>query len=175
MSISFTDIFKTIDNDELAVALSDMKAHLYISDYDGDDSLIRGYIQAAQSFFEGPEGFGYVLMEKTYEIELDTLPSHIQIDLAPLTSFRLTQDGQVIEPVRSSLRKGSFTFQPNSRPALITITAGHADADDIPADIKQMIKLLVGDWYRSRENTQEFNFKSMPIAFDAILNKYRRY
>jgi len=175
MNIAFTDIFQTIDNDELAVSLRDMKAHLYISDYDGDDAIIRGYIQAAQSFFEGPEGFGFVLMEKTYEVELDSLPAQINIDLAPLTSFRLTQDDQAIEPLRSSLRKGSFSFQPNSRPALITITAGYADADDVPADIKQMIKLLVGDWYRNRENTQEHNHKSMPIAFDAILNKYRRY
>lgn len=175
MNISFTDIFLTNDNDELAVSLREMKEHLNISDYDGDDTLIRSYIQSAQAFFEGPEGFGFVLMKKTYEVELDYLPSNISINLTPIQSFNVTQGGVAVEPHKSSIRRGMFSYQSNSLPALITIVAGYDDADDIPTDIKQMIKLLVGDWYRNRENTQEYNYKSMPIAFDAILNKYRRY
>ena len=175
MLIDWTDYFLTRDNDELAVSMRDAKAHLSIADYDGEDELIRSYINAAANFFDGPEGFGFVLCEKEYEVELDYLPSSLRLNIAPITSLTVIQDGAEVTPIKASVRRGLFEFSGNSNPALIRLTAGHADPDTIPTDIRQAIKMLAATWYRNREQFTDKAVNNLPLGVEAIFNKYRRY
>lgn len=175
MRIEWTDYFLTKDNDELAVSLNETKAHLSFADYDGEDALVRSYIMAASALFEGPDGFGYVLTEKQYEVELDHLPSELRLDMAPLTKVTVIQDGEPVEPLSASIRRGLFRFASNSRPALIQITAGYADPDQIPHDIRQAIKMLVATYYRNREQLTDNAINTLPLGVEAIFDKYRRY
>ena len=55
----------------------------------------------------------------------------------------------------------------------VDLTAGYADADSVPAPIKQAILLLVGDWYQSRETAQAGRIAALPYAVDALVEPFR--
>lgn len=176
MKIELADIHLTENNATLPVSLVEMKQHLNMVGFDADDDLITSYIKAACDFFEGPQGFGFVLMRKTYEVDLDRLPERMTVTLSPLVSVTATPAGETFkqQPVHMT-RSGQVIFFASSAAHTLVIEAGHDTAADIPADIKLLIKQLVADWYQTRETFTSVAVNKLPIAADAILNKYRRY
>lgn len=42
-------------------------------------------------------------------------------------------------------------------------------------NIKHAIKLLVGNWYNNREATSELTYKSVPLAYEYLLQQIKNY
>ena len=53
----------------------------------------------------------------------------------------------------------------------ITMVAGYGStAASVPAEAKQAIRLLVGDWMENREDTQAGSFHSIPTGLEALVS-----
>lgn len=164
MRIDPNSLTLTTDNTTLAVSLADMKAHLNIYDFDEDDELITAYINAASAYMEGPLGFGFGLMAKTYSVSLDRPTTTADVNLWPVIATT---------PAASFTPDGKISF---SEPVTsFTVQIGHETSAEIPADIKQAIKMLVATWYKHREDLTSETINKLPIAVEAIIHKYKRY
>ena len=50
------------------------------------------------------------------------------------------------------------------------------DADgNVPAQISQAVRLLVGHWYRNREAETTVNMYKLPLGYESLLKKYRYF
>lgn len=176
------------------VTVAELKAHLRI-EADTEDAVLEAYLAAAVAYLDGWRGvLGIALMSQVWELVLDAFPAaEVQIPLTPVLSIGSVEydneDGDQI-----TLAAEEYQLDAASRPAWlipvtswpstfdganavrIRFTAGHASADDVPAPIKQAIKLMVGAWYENREDTvigASVSKLPLPSAADALLALYR--
>jgi uncharacterized phiE125 gp8 family phage protein len=75
------------------------------------------------------------------------------------------------EPPRLAPVSGSYwpsvSYRPNS--VQVSIQAGYATVEQIPATAKHLIRLLVGHWYENREGVSSLDLKNVPMAIDALM------
>jgi hypothetical protein len=82
------------------------------------------------------------------------------------------------EPARIVPKNGAtWPYVDNFLPGSIVVTfvAGQWDANSVPASIKQAMLLLIGNWYANREAASELNLKIVPMAVDALLERWTYY
>lgn len=157
------------------VTLDEAKAHLRV-DHADDDSLINAYIAAATAYLEGWSGVlgGRALITQTWSQSYQTFPIDEVIGLAitPVKSITSVTYYDA-EGTFQTLAAGAYTFLTDQLGAYVTLqvdevwpaVAGRPDAmavtyvagygpnpADVPADIRQIILLMVGDWYDHRAN-----------------------
>lgn len=65
------------------------------------------------------------------------------------------------------------TYRPGSIAA--TFVAGEWDVDTVPYSIKQAMLLLIGHWYANREAVTVNVAKTLPLAVDALLERWTYY
>lgn len=177
------------------LALADVKAHLRV-DHDDDDDLIGGLISAALAYVEGWRGVtGRALISQTWSESLPYFSHKLPLRLGPVQSitsvtyFDLNEVSQTVPTgvyrLHSAAGRGYLVQRDGqswpsafSRDDAVTVTyvAGYgADADAVPADLLQGMRLLIAHWYENREAVVTGTIAtSMPIAADAILGRYRR-
>lgn len=150
---------------------AEAKGHLRV-DVSDDDAYIDGLVSATRIYFE--DVVNRALITQTWRLNLEAWPDddEILIPRAPLQSVTSVvykdQDGNATtwassnyivdsdsEPGRVVLAYGgmwpSVTLYPVN-PIMITFVAGYGDdASDVPAQMKQCLKLLIGHWYENRE------------------------
>lgn len=171
-----------------AVTTSEAKAHCRVDGTD-DDTLIDGLIAAATEYAE--QYTGRSLAAQTWKLTLDAFSDSILLPKGPVQSvasvkyFDAAGDEQTVSA-------GDYTLDNTSDPAWIvrnsdaswptpmdganvvsvTYATGYST---VPAPIKQACLLLIGDWYRGRENTSLVNNQplEMPHAVTALLCNYR--
>lgn len=147
------------------------KDHLRV-DISDDDAYIDGLVIAARRYFEDVSN--RALITQTWRLDLDRWPAEDEIIIprAPLQSVGsvayLDQDGNSTtwatsnyivdadsEPGRVVLAYGQSwptTILYPVNPIRITFTAGYGDdAADIPEQMIQCLKLMIGHWYEHRE------------------------
>lgn len=168
------------------VTLEEAKAHLHV-DFDDDDALIGGVLDAAIEHLDGYSGIlGRCLCLQTWRQDYDGIGHCLRLPMlaASLTTATyISTDGSTVTISGAALYDdalGSFVdvFRNQSLPALadvvapVSVTAvyGYGAASDVPAPIKAAILLMVGDMYLNRETTEV----PMNNTVMALLSPYRR-
>jgi hypothetical protein len=72
---------------------------------------------------------------------------------------------------------GTWPYINSYSPGSITITfkAGLWDGDSVPASVKHAMLLLIGHWYANREAVTENKLTTLPLAVDALLERWKYY
>lgn len=169
------------------VALAEMKSHLRVTHTD-EDADIAALIVAATRAIEARAGLA--LMPQQWRLSLDAPPDDtLLLPLSPVTaldSVAVFDAAGAAQPVSPSL----YEFAPGAparlRPAAIwprpgrrvdgvaiDFTAGYADADAVPAPLKQAVKMLAAHFYETRETTSGLRVFLVPAAVDAMLAPFR--
>lgn len=179
--------------------LADAKAHLR-ADFDDDDALIQGYIDAAISMLDGRDGvLQRALAPQTWALELAGFPAcgTIELPLPPLQEVQAveylagdgdweTLDEEAYEVVTGE--QGLLSVRgawPATGRALVTVRvtfrAGYAlatgdEGEAPPAQLLQLLKLLVGNWYENREPiVVGQSVADLPLAAQTLINNLRVY
>ena len=174
-----------------AILFEETKAHLRVEAPD-EDALIMGYIAAAESRIDGPDGIGYALMTQTWKLTLDAFPTtEIKLVLAPVTAVDsityVDADGDTQTWAASNYRvdlggdparvtKAFGISWPTTRlvtgAVVITFTAGVTNPGDVPETLRHAMLLMIGDFYTMRANPQ----KPQSTEWErALLENLRRY
>ncbi|MGE8143050.1 head-tail connector protein [Novosphingobium sp. NPDC080210] len=171
------------------VTLDEVKAQCRV-DGTADDTALNGYIAAATDYVE--QYTGRAIMAQTWKLTLDAFSDSILLPKGPVQSISAVQYFNA-EGVETTLLPEFYTLDA-SDPAWIVRNSGSAWPETLdainavsityvagysqtPAAIKQAILLLVGDWFRSRENTALGSNQpsEMPHAVTALLANYRAF
>lgn len=174
------------------ITLAEAKAQLNVSHTD-EDTYLRTLIQAATDYIAGPNGIGISLTTQTYRVSLDHLCEVTQIPIRPVQAVvQITYVDP--EGATQTVDKADYwvdvdqspaiiQFKPNKLPAVfaqpgavkITIRTGYGDSDAVPGDLKGAARLLVAQWFRTREAIVEGSFSEPHHSVSAVLAKYRNH
>lgn len=174
---------------EPPVTTTEAKLHLRV-DHSTEDTYIAALVAAAVSHVENM--LGITLTTTTLESHFGCFPTGREIRLfrGPLQSVTSVEyvdqngDEQTLDaanyfvdihqtPGRIVLDGSASWPATDDRPNAVTIThvVGYGDdAADVPQDITRAIYLIIGEWYRSRENSVIGNIiNQIPKAADVLL------
>lgn len=154
----------------LPVALTDVKRHLNV-DWDDDDSLIEGYIQAAA--FQVENVLNRKLVTQTWKALYESWPDkYFSVPFGKLqsvTSVKYKDTAASESTLAATEYISDIDSDPGrvvlgynktwpttelypANPITIQFVCGYGDIDDVPYPIKSAIMLLVGDFYAHRES-----------------------
>lgn len=168
---------------------AEAKAWLRI-DHDAEDTLIDALIPAARRLVEVETG--RALMEQSWRFSLDAWPLRGLIP-APVSPVReiLAATVEAADGTAAALPEGALALVSDRAPALIrvdraltpaparphggiviTLKAGYGpDAADVPADLVQAVRLVLGHFYEHRDGPGEAT--RLPAAALALIAPYR--
>ncbi len=154
------------------VSLTEAKLHLRV-EHSTEDELIRGLIAAATKHAERITGRS--LVNRTYKYTLDYFPDDViclpnppLYTTAPITSVKYYANG-----VLTTVDAATYRVLSNQEPGEIVLVygevwpvaddiydaieiqyvAGYGTANSVPADIKAAMKLMIGSWYKNRDES----------------------
>lgn len=180
----------TVDADDPDETYSILK-HLNISATD-DNAQLTGFIKAARLWVE--KYCRRTLGTSTWVQRLDYFPTKIKLLYPPLLTVttvkyidtngdQQTLDSSVydvdIYGVQGTIIQGYNQVWPAIRSfrnaVEVTFTAGYgANREDLPMDITNAIKMIVGHWYEHREDVvMAGSPKHVPMGAKAMLSSYR--
>lgn len=172
------------------ISLSDAKAHLKV-EYDGEDALIGGYIDAASAWVERETG--HVAETREVTVRFDRFGAGLDLRLRPVDADSVTVtyldangDDQTFDDIRLVQKNETLRVLPaigSSWPrfaagiATITVeaTVGYGateddGAPDAPENLRHAVRLLVGHFYANREAVNVGNIvNEMPFAVASLL------
>lgn len=167
-----------------------VKAQLRIDDSD-EDAVIAMQIASARSVVES-----YLrarLINQTVRLTLDGFPSRIELPIWPVQSITtvkyddtagdeqtiISTDYQLIESRKPNLVAPAYLGTwPIARADFdsvrIEFVVGYgATGNDVPADIRQAMLMLIGDFFENRENTiVGMTPAEMPFGVKALLSPH---
>ena len=168
---------------------AEAKAFLRV-DGEAEDALLDALIAAARRHVEAETG--RILMDQTWRFSLDRWPLRGVIP-APVAPVRTILEATVAaaDGTPVALPEGALTLVGDRAPALvrvesarvsaplvshggivITLLAGYgADADDVPADLVQAVRLMLAHLYEHRDGPGEAT--ALPAAARALIAPYR--
>lgn len=189
----------TVAPAELAVSLTDAKAHLRVG-HSSEDAVITAFLNAAIAHLDGYAGIlGRCLVTQTWKqpfidwpadkilrlpfpnvainsVEVHYLDTLGDDEVLPGTQFEVLHDARgAYVRLRDAFTAPSLEDD-RAAPVWVTFDAGYGAAAAVPAAIKAAILLITGDLYENRENTviSDARVQAMPIAADRLLTPYRR-
>lgn len=161
---------------------------------DGDEDqreYVEGLIAAATAWIDGPAGWlGRAIGSQTLEARFEEFDGReIFLPYGPVSAIvdvnylDATGAEQTFSSGNYSLVGGNTLRLSNDaawpglyrdpEAARVTYVAGY---DDVPPQIKQAILLLVGQWFRNRENAITGTIVStMPMSVEALLSTFRSW
>lgn len=176
-----------------ALELSDAKRHLRLLHTQDDDTHIEDLILAAQEFIRLRTECTLIATE--YQLTLDAWPceeTELTLPYPPVTAVEITYfdeagDSQIFTDYtirRSGNIESVLVLNPDaSWPAVevrsdaiaIVYTAGlGANADQMPANVRHAMRLLVGHWYEQRDPVITGTIsKSLEYSLESLLNQLR--
>lgn len=170
------------------VTLAELKAHLRVTS-DDEDALITGMLVAAVRAIEARAGLA--MMPQQWRLTLDAAPEEtLFLPLSPVSAIDAVTvidgegDPQTVSPALYDAVTGRAT--PRLRPAgpwplpvpraggvHIDFTAGYEDADAVPAQLKQAVKILAAFFFETRETAGEVRVYTVPQAVDALIAPFK--
>lgn len=161
------------------------KAHLRVK-HDDEDGLIDGLIVAAREWVENFTG--QILVRRDVTQRLDRLDARLYAwpiaDDATLSVTYLDSagDAQAVTDARLVFGNGWASIAPAFgsswptiySPAVVTVEAGYATAEDVPQALKQAMLLLIGHWYETRSGVSEKASNEVPFAVESLCRPYRQ-
>lgn len=177
---------------EAPVSLTEAKAHMRV-DLASEDWLINDLILAATAMVDGQGMLGKALITQKWRQWVQQSPGEVRLIIGPvqvLNAVKYYDTEGVLQtdtlenyevigtPLATYLRpKSGFSWpqtQVRSDAIAIEYTSGYGDtAADVPAPIRQAIKMLVSHWYETRSDAVERGLENVPYGFESILNLYR--
>jgi uncharacterized phiE125 gp8 family phage protein len=172
----------------LPVTVEDAKNHLRI-DTDDEDSIIRGFIEAATEWVENATD--RQLITASYAFSFAEVPDEeLELPKSPLVSvdsvtyIDADDEEQTLDPsayrVTTNTTPGEIVFidSPDSladRTDAITVnyTAGYGDPEDVPYLLQMAILQLVGTWYSNREGVTDQQLREIPFGIERLIGQYR--
>jgi uncharacterized phiE125 gp8 family phage protein len=174
------------------VALAEMKAFLRV-EHDDDDDVIAALISGARTYIEARTR--RALITQGWRLTRDVWPASGALPLLPapvaaLLAVRVYR----VEGGADLIDAGLFALDKAAAPAVLTfvrgalpapgrprggiefdITAGYGEeAGDVPAPLRQAIRLLTAHWYENRALVAASGeVASVPAAVAALLAPYR--
>lgn len=166
---------------ELAITLAEAKAQLNIDpSFTADDTLITACINAASLYIE--KIIQSPLMIQTWELQLVDFIDTIKIWKTPVSSITSVSYYDVNEADQSVVNTNYYTdlasvpariifkstynaptvFDTRFDAVRIRFVSGYANATAVPADIKEVVKLLVTHFYENRS----------PEVVGTVVNKF---
>lgn len=180
-------LVRTVAPASPVITLDEAKRHLRVS-HDDDNSDITELVEVATAAIEGPNGIGIALNEQTWRMSLDHFPCEVVIPLGPvteITSICYTDadgDAATVDSWRTDLDTQPCRIWPardtawpaiTCEPGAVKITF-KCGFEQVPADLKAAVKLLVGHFYEHREAvTSDLKAVDLPMGIPAILERYR--
>jgi uncharacterized phiE125 gp8 family phage protein len=172
--------------------LAQAKAHLKL-DAGDEDEIVSRLIVAARAHVERLTGLK--LMEQRWAVWLDRWPEGcaIRLPLAPVGAVdevNVYGEDDVAAAVAAEayfldaadrpprlVRRTGWTWPSPGRRANgieIQVTAGFGpDADDVPAELRQAILMLVAHWYEQRTGIEDAPFQAVPRGIGALLAPFK--
>ena len=179
---------------EQPITLTEAKAHLRVEASD-DDDMIEALVEGATSHLDGWSGIlGRCLVEQEWKASFHCFRRVMRlpfpdVSAATISYFDADDAQQSVGASNFSIKEdetGAFIWFADlwqtpttfARPdaVQITFTAGYGDAADVPAPIKQAMKLLISHWNENREAVamSQYAPRELPMAVSALLAPYRR-
>ncbi len=180
---------------ELPVGTDALRAHLSI-DFTDDLLQLAAFNEAATAYLDGWSGIlGRCLVSQQWRVDLCNYGGLGKIRLpfpdvsaAEIKYFDSDDVEQTVSPDHYEIHQdalGSFIWFKNafSYPVFnadrldavrVTFTAGYGAASDVPAAIKQAIKMLVAFWYENRESANITESFETPFGVKTLLAPYFR-
>ena len=169
--------------------LADAKAHVRQDDT-MDDVYIRGLIGAARVFAERDTHRKWINAE--YDWNLPAFPPFpILLNewplaaLSSITSIKYVDDAGATQTwaasnyiVQTGLSPGVIELAYNvtvpttrGQPNAVTIrkVMGYGGVDDVPADARHVMLMLIAHWYENREAVSELKLEAVPMAVESLL------
>lgn len=172
------------------VSLEEAKAQVRVT-HDAEDAFIQSLIVAATRHVE--KVLGLSLMTRTYRLTLDRFSDYIELPRGPVQSVTavgyIDESGDTqtaatslystdLASSRQWIVRNSGSSWPTTLSGVNAVTVEYvAGYDELPgelADLKRAILLLVGWWFFNREAASEKPAQEVPLAFDALIQTYRR-
>jgi uncharacterized phiE125 gp8 family phage protein len=173
------------------VSLAEAKAHIRVTD-GGEDALINSLITTSRLQIEA--GLGLALITQDWRLVLDCWPlgDTLEVPLRPLASvseirvYDNDANASIVDPLGYTVDTASMVPRIASRSGYwpipgartngieIDFIAGYgANADTVPAPIRQAMLLLVGHWYEHRETASSATLSaSIPDRVSKLLQPY---
>jgi uncharacterized phiE125 gp8 family phage protein len=184
------------------VSLAEVKQHLRVVDFEGDDQYIVGLIDAAVAWCE--DFCDRSFADKQYTVAFDDFPSlRIELPRPPVrlnaTAASATVTISYVDSAGTTqtltwAQSGTQQFRldrdhvpglvyplyledwPNVRlddkAVQITYLAGYGDPGSVPTPAKHAMKMLCGHWYANRESVGSVG-QNVPMGVDALLSPLR--
>lgn len=191
-----TSILVTTPPSAEPVSLEEAKKHLMV-DHPEDDTLITGLITSARQQVE--DFCQRSVIDQTLTVTLDRfplpsdgtgnrlyLPRPTLIEIDSIEYLDSNGDTQTLDPddliidasdLETALRPGYGTSWPSVRHCAsaveIVYSSGWANAAAVPAAIKTGMMLLIGHWYKNREEVTAGSTNQLPVAFEALCRPWR--
>lgn len=170
------------------VSLEDAKRHLRVTTND-EDALITSYVAAASSWIDGPGGWlARSIGEQVLEYRCDGFSFCDRLPYGPViavteiqyvepdgTEAILGEDVYDVAAGGVVLRHGAAwpSLRGDTEGVRVRYQAGEAA---VPAQVRQAILLLVGQWYRNRMSVVVGTISSaLPFGVEALLAPLRRF
>ena len=181
------------------LSLTEVKAHLRVDGTDQDD-VIQMYLDAATAHVDGEWGcLGRALVTQTWRLTIDTFPcAEIRVPLPPLISVSSVSYFDSAGDFQTLVEDTDYYVDDQSEPGWITpmtswpstldainsvqieFVAGYAGTssppsltENIPADIKQAMLLMITDWMENRRNVMPQSVNMIPFASNILLLRKR--
>lgn len=177
------------------ITTAEAKAHLRV-DISDEDTLIDTYIVAARKFCEHYTNRVFITQTWRQNENKFTNPIKLQVNpvisLTSLKYYDVDESQQTLTDSSANLQKdfnsdvgGIYEGLSNAFPNIgktinpieIITVCGYGDASDVPADIKNAIKLMVSFFFENREMVN-VPIASMPMSIpipDAVYNLLSHY
>lgn len=177
------------------VTLADAKSHLRV-DFDDDDALITGLINAAASHLDGYSGIvGRALLDQNWEQNFSGFCTRMELPVgiaSSVVSIKYYDSTNVQQTLSSSVYQlltdelGSYVSLKSlqvwpatySRVDAVTVEwiAGYgATVDLVPAALIVAMKMLISHWYENREAVVvNMTAEELPLAIKSLIGPFRR-
>lgn len=179
------------------LSLAEVKAQLRV-DFADEDDQIESMIGAAAALIDATDGVGFALAQQEWTYYF---PAFVRVFLFPISPVisvaaieAMQEDGTWIAvdsqvyrllpagyPASVALAKGAAWPASLGIPDCVRVrlVCGHeAGGDDpaanIPKDIKQALKLIIGHWHKNREAAADRQMLEIPFGAQAVIDKYAR-
>lgn len=172
---------------ENLVSLDDALAHL--RDPYGEESLIDGYIAAASAWIDGPAGWlGRSIGTQTLELRTNAFASCDRLPYGPVQLIASVKyvDAQGVEqtlaPSQYELVGGGLSLKagaswPSHRGDAEGVRIRYVAGEQaVPAQVRQAVLLLVGQWFSNRMSVVVGTIvNQIPFGVEALLQPLRKY
>lgn len=172
------------------ISLAQMKAHLRI-EHAFEDALVSAYITSARLHIEAR--LAKLLISQNWRINFDRLPTGkvVELPLAPMLALNSVSYYTDL-PGPNNIPPVDYSIDLNSmRPRFslhlqrqnlrsfgayeLDVSVGYGPApEDVPADIRHALMMLVAHWHENREAATPIVREHLPLGVRTILEPHRQ-